>query len=85
MTTITITGPGATINYEVEVIVDALRKAGCNVTVDNPHAVENPEEMRASIYKRLTDDNWAGPEYPSLHGRIFKDVHIVAKHQYWGG
>jgi len=83
--TIIIKGPGKVINYEAEVILKALRDAGCTVTIHNPEADENPEVCQAEIYKRLTDDNWAGDDYPELKGRITKKVQIFVDHQPWGG
>lgn len=83
--TITITGPGGIVNYEAEVIIAALQAAGVNVMVDNPQPSKDPAAMVAEIYKRLTDDNWAGDEYPNLRGRIEKYAHVVVKHIPWGG
>lgn len=85
MTTITITGMGGVINYEAYVIKEALEKAGCTVEMENNHPEPDIEEMKAEIYNRITNDDWAGPEFPSLKGKIKKEVKIVVQHLPWGG
>lgn len=81
--TVTVTGPGGIINYEVEVIKRALEAAHVRVEVINPHPDDNPEKMVQEIERRLTDDQWAAPYTWSK--RITKSVKLVADHCPWGG
>lgn len=73
-TTVKIIGPGGVINYEVAIIVAALRMEGFDVEVVNDHPEEDTSVMithRRSL--RFTD-------------KSRKDtVTVVAEHEPWGG
>ena len=71
---VTITGAGGGINYEVAIIVAALRMEGFEVEVVNEYPPENQEELvtrRRSL--RYCDKNRKD------------EVIVVAEHLPWGG
>jgi hypothetical protein len=75
MTTITISGPGGVINNEAAVVVQALRDAGFEVTVDNK-CDETPPLDAATVSEhvaRFTEK--CGPW----------KVHVKVSHVPWGG
>jgi hypothetical protein len=74
MVTITITGAGGTINYETEIIVKALKEAGCTVEIKDEHPCDNPEEFIKLIRERI-DSGYIKE----------KKVYIKTNHLPWGG
>lgn len=70
-TEIKISGPGGTMNYEVEIVVKALREAGCEVEVENRYPAE--EGHVEAIRERIDA------------GTVSKKVKVIAQHIPWGG
>jgi hypothetical protein len=72
--TITIVGPGGTIDYEAVVIRRALEAAGVRVVEENTNPCSDPDECLRVIRDRLDT------------GYIkHKAVRLVVTHQPWGG
>lgn len=74
MVTITISGAGGIINYETEIIVNALREAGCIVDIEDKHPCDNPEELIKVIRERI-DSGYIKQ----------KKVFVKTNHIPWGG
>lgn len=81
MTTITISGAGSTINFEVEIIKRALEAEGIIVEVKNDFPNPDIDNMISVIRERLSG-NW-GKDHDQPP--IKKYVRIVAEHIPWGG
>lgn len=73
LTTITVSGSGGCINYEMEIIEKALRAAGLNVIVTNKFDWSDKEEKVAAL-----------SEYYLKKPNKFS-VKLVADHLPWGG
>lgn len=73
MIEIRISGPGGTINFPYEIVVDALRKEGIDVRVVNDCPEENADAYCDMIRERINS------------GHSYFKVHVVAEHEPWGG
>jgi hypothetical protein len=70
---ISVTGPGGTINVEADLIYAALLKAGYNVTYNNPHKDSDSIPVFADVLKKIVDRSFV------------RDVTLTINHQPWGG
>lgn len=73
--TITISGPGTTFNYELEIIKRALEAAHLKVEVVNEYpSEESPDEMLKRVERQIAE----GDLRP-------RKVKLIADHIPWGG
>lgn len=81
--TITISGAGSVINFEVEIIRALLEKEGYKVEVDNRHPWK-PNDSFATMEeylehrRRLLQD-------PDYRGYRTQTAKVIAQHLPWGG
>lgn len=73
-TTIEIKGVIGTINYETDIIVKALREAGCTVEVEDEDPSDDPEENIRTIRERI-DSGYIKE----------KKVKVITNHRPMGG
>lgn len=81
--TVTVTGPGGVIRYEMIVIRRALEAAGVRVTVIDDHPADNEEEWVVEMKRRIDNDDWAAPYTWSK--KLNRSVELIAVHCPWGG
>lgn len=74
MVRIQISGPGLAISYETEIIIKALREAGCTVEVDDKYPCDDPEEFIKEIKEKIDSGRITG-----------KKVIVKTNHLPWGG
>jgi hypothetical protein len=85
MITITISGPGGCMEYELETIKRALIGAGINLHIINPYPwVDSPDKMPHEEYmKKRREDLLSGQQ---LVDAIKNDrTTIIVEHMPWGG
>lgn len=70
---ISVTGPGGSINAEADLIYATLLKAGYNVTYKNVHADSDNIPVLEDVLKKMVDRNFV------------RDVTLTINHQPWGG
>ncbi len=79
-TTITISGPGGNISYEMEIIKQALEKEGFKVNVTDSHPFI--ERIHKSCFKSME-------EYLEHRRKLMaekpREINLVAEHLPWGG
>jgi hypothetical protein len=77
---IVISGPGGCIEFEAELVIQALQKAGFSVSTETNHkrdsTVEGTEEYMARRHKLLQDRLAQGKE---------ETIHVRINHCPWGG